>query len=58
MIIFISLKKFKEIILQKNAEQVKHLLLIGANPNTKDHAGWTPLVKKAYINVFLFLYSC
>lgn len=40
------------IILQRNAEQVKHLLLAGANPNTKDNAGWTPLVNKAYINIF------
>jgi len=32
--------------LKKNAEQVKHLLLIGANPNTKDHAGWIDHCKK------------
>lgn len=45
--------KFQEMfILQKNAEQVKHLLLAGASPNTKDNAGWTPLVNKAYINTF------
>ncbi|EZA58385.1 BRCA1-associated RING domain protein 1 isoform X2 [Ooceraea biroi] len=29
--------------LRKNAEKVKLLLLAGANPNTKDNAGWTPL---------------
>ncbi|TGZ51932.1 BRCA1-associated RING domain protein 1, partial [Temnothorax longispinosus] len=34
--------------LKGNAEQVKHLLLAGANPNTKDNAGWTPLVKEFY----------
>ncbi|XP_036144576.1 BRCA1-associated RING domain protein 1 [Monomorium pharaonis] len=28
---------------KKNTELVKHLLLVGANPNTKDNAGWTPL---------------
>ncbi|KYM98879.1 BRCA1-associated RING domain protein 1 [Cyphomyrmex costatus] len=30
--------------LKQNVEEVKRLLLIGANPNTKDHADWTPLI--------------
>ncbi|XP_011631254.1 BRCA1-associated RING domain protein 1-like [Pogonomyrmex barbatus] len=29
--------------LKRNAEQVKYLLCIDADPNTKDNAGWTPL---------------
>lgn len=37
------------VISQKNAEGVKRLLLAGADPNTKDNAGWTPLVKQLYI---------
>lgn len=44
------------IVLQNNPEQVKHLLLAGANANTKDNAGWTPLVRNALLNYCLFLY--
>ncbi|KAG5319078.1 BARD1 protein, partial [Acromyrmex heyeri] len=47
--------------LQKNAEQVKHLLLLGANPNTKDNAGWTPLqetVSFGYTEICKLLLNC
>ncbi|KAH0947941.1 hypothetical protein HN011_001479 [Eciton burchellii] len=40
--------------LKKNAEKVKFLLLAGANPNTKDNAGWTPLqevVSYGYVKI-------
>ncbi|XP_018358042.1 PREDICTED: BRCA1-associated RING domain protein 1-like [Trachymyrmex cornetzi] len=47
--------------LQNNAEQVKHLLLLGANPNTKDYAGWTPLqetVNFGYTEICKLLLNC
>ncbi|XP_024867584.1 BRCA1-associated RING domain protein 1-like [Temnothorax curvispinosus] len=47
--------------LKGNAEQVKHLLLAGANPNTKDHAGWTPLqemVSFGYTEICELLLNC
>ncbi|XP_072764569.1 BRCA1-associated RING domain protein 1 [Anoplolepis gracilipes] len=47
--------------LKKNAEQVKRLLMRGANPNTKDHAGWTPLqeiVNYGYTEICKLLLSC
>lgn len=47
--------------LKGNAEQVKQLLLAGANPNTKDNAGWTPLqemVSYGHIEICKLLLSC
>ncbi|XP_050456122.1 BRCA1-associated RING domain protein 1-like [Cataglyphis hispanica] len=47
--------------LKRNAEQVKYLLIAGANPNTKDNAGWTPLqeiVNYGYIEICQLLLSC
>ncbi|KMQ96512.1 brca1-associated ring domain protein 1-like protein [Lasius niger] len=47
--------------LKKNAEQVKQLLIAGANPNTKDNAGWTPLqemVSYGCIEICKLLLSC
>lgn len=32
-------------------ERVERLLSSGANPNTRDHAGWTPLVIKYFIQL-------
>lgn len=49
------------ICLRRNAEQVKHLLIAGANPNTKDNAGWTPLqemISYGYIEISKLLLSC
>lgn len=43
-------------ILQNNAEEVKYLLLAGANPNTKDNAGWTPLVRNIRIDYSLLFF--
>lgn len=34
--------------MQNKVDKVKELLSQGANPNTKDYTGWTPLVKRNY----------
>ncbi|XP_012220734.1 BRCA1-associated RING domain protein 1-like isoform X2 [Linepithema humile] len=47
--------------LKKNSEEVKHLLLAGANPNTKDYTGWTPLqemVSFGYTEICKLLLNC
>lgn len=47
--------------LKKNAERVKHLLLAGANPDTKDNAGWTPLqevIIYGYTEICQLLLNC
>ncbi|XP_011879954.1 PREDICTED: BRCA1-associated RING domain protein 1-like isoform X2 [Vollenhovia emeryi] len=47
--------------LKNNAERVKQLLLAGANPNTKDNAGWTPLqeaISFGYIKICELLLTC
>lgn len=36
---------------KQNMEKVKELLALGANPNTQDNAGWTPLVRQNIIIV-------
>ena len=40
-------------ILQGCVETVRKLLTEGADPNTKDHAGWTPLVSDLSQTVLL-----
>lgn len=47
--------------LKNQEEQVKALLCLGANPNTKDNAGWTPLqevVCYGYSNICKLLLEC
>lgn len=41
---------------QGKLEDVKTLLVDGANPNTKDHAGWTPLVRFLYCSMLSFVF--
>lgn len=41
------------VILQGCVETVRKLLAEGADPNTKDHAGWTPLVSDLSQTVLL-----
>lgn len=42
--------------IKRNVERVQALLNANATPNTKDHAGWTPLVKILHEIFFFFLF--
>ncbi|XP_012146056.2 BRCA1-associated RING domain protein 1 isoform X2 [Megachile rotundata] len=53
--------KLHSACLKNQEEHVKGLLRLGANPNTKDNAGWTPLqevVCYGYINICKLLLEC
>ena len=41
--------------IKQDIQQVKDLLILGANPNTQDNAGWTPLVYNTFKFTFKIL---
>ena len=52
-----SLSCSRSLSLQGDVEAAKELLDQGADPNLKDHAGWTPLVRHTHMKTLTQLMS-